>query len=393
MVFRQLCFMVWNHDDGECVEDVLSGPRGMPLATRIRAARDLRGYTQQETVGLMQQPVSSAALSQIESAKVRPTDGTLDDLARALEVPVEFFFAQWPGGGPEGDSPLIYFRDLRATPSKERRRALSLALLLNDLVAVIEHYVRLPRVDIPTHPVDVRATRSAIEDVAMSVRREWGLGLDPIPHVVREIERHGVPVARLSMGHRKIDAFAVPFERRPIMLLTNDKQHNYARSRLDAAHELGHLVMHGGRGEQDRSIESQAHSFAASLLLPQAVGMQELPTRMDGTGWAKLADLKRRWGISLAALVRRARDLGRLSDDEYRNAMKFMSARGWRTQEPGDRELGPAESPLLMERALRTIEVQHGLMVDDLIDAAHLPANDTRALVEASHDSRPIVEF
>lgn len=373
------------------MDNLPTSDRGIPLASRIRSARDLRGHTQQETVRLMRRPLSAAALSQIEAGKVRPTDDTIAELAHALDVPVDYFFAQWPSDG--GDGPTIFFRDLRATSTRERRRATALALLLNDLVAAIEHHVRLPRVQIPSRPIGPGAERDEIEEVAFAVRREWELGLDPIPHVIREVERHGVPVARLSLGHRKIDAFAVPYGRRPVMLLTDDKRDHYVRSRLDASHELGHLVMHGDRDEQDRTIEPQAHSFAASLLLPYEVARAELPKRLDSQGWGHLAELKRRWGISMAALIRRARDIRTLGEDDYRNAMKYMSFRGWRTQEPGDRELGPAEAPLLLERSLRIIEVEHGLTAEQIIEGAHLPLADTMELVEASHDRRPVIEF
>lgn len=95
----------------------------------------------------------------------------------------------------------------------------------------------------------------------------------------------------------------------------------------------------------------------------------------------------------MAALLRRGRDLRIVSEDDYRNAMKYMSARGWRQLEPGDRELGPPESPLLLERSLRIIEVEHDLTVEELIERSHLPLKDTLDLVRASHDRRPIVEL
>jgi Zn-dependent peptidase ImmA (M78 family)/transcriptional regulator with XRE-family HTH domain len=341
----------------------------------------------------MPKPITPAALSQIEAGKVQPMPGTLADLAQALEVPLDFFFLQLDGTALDGEPAIIYFRDLRATPARERRRAMSLAILLSDLVAAIEHEVRLPTLELPSVPAEPGVLRDAIDAIADEVRHDWHLGADPIVHVVREIERHGIPVARLSMGHEKIDAFSVPFEHRPIVLLSDDKENNYVRSRSDAAHELGHLIMHRSRGDRDRTIEQQAHSFAASLILPRNAALEELPRSLDRHGWMRLAELKRRWGLSLASLVRRMRDLRLLSEDEYRNAMKYMSARGWRKTEPGDRELGPAEAPLLLERALRTIEVRNDVTTEELIERASLPLEDTMRLVIATKDRRPIIEL
>jgi Zn-dependent peptidase ImmA (M78 family)/transcriptional regulator with XRE-family HTH domain len=341
----------------------------------------------------MARPVTTAALSQIEAGKVRPSAESLRDLADALDVPLPFFFAEWPDGHA-GDvlSRVPYFRDLAATPSKQRRRAAALALLLSDLVAALELRIRLPKFAVPNFAVDAQAGRHEIEDVAQALRGEWNLGDEPIPHVVRVIERHGVLVARLALGERSVDAFSVRFAHRPLILLTDDKS-NYVRSRFDAGHELGHLVMHGKADPNDRAIERQAHDFAASFLLPEAVARNELPYRVDSRGWAKLADLKREWGISISALLYRARDLGILTPDGYRNAMKYISARGWRTTEPGDREMGLPEAPALFERALRTIEVEYDMSREDVVRSAHLPLVDTLGLIDSSSDQRPTIQL
>jgi Zn-dependent peptidase ImmA (M78 family) len=360
-----------------------------PLARRIRAARDLRGLGQADVVGNLRNPISTSALSQIESGKVRPSRQTLQDLAVALDVPVEFFSAQWPSE----DSPVTFFRDLRATSAKERRRAAALAMLVSDLVAAIEMHARLPEVRLPNHELGPDASRGQIEDAARQVRMEWQLGTsEPIPHVVRELERHGVVVARLIMGHQSVDAFSVRFSRRPVVLLTEDKS-NYVRSRFDAAHELAHLVAHVGAETGSRLVERQAHDFASSFLMPKPIALTELPRQLDPLGWSKLAELKSHWGISIGALLYRARDLKILNDDTYRNAMKFMSARGWRTVEPGDREMGPPEAPLLIERALKRIEVEGGPSTAELVRWAHLPQEDALQLIRAAGDRRPIVEL
>ena len=72
-----------------------------------------------------------------------------------------------------------------------------------------------------------------------------------------------------------------------------------------------------------------------------------------------------------------------------RNAMKYMSARGWRTVEPGDREMGLPEAPALFERALKTIEVEYSMSSEDVVRSAHLPLADTLGLIDAATDRRP----
>ena len=53
----------------------------------------------------------------------------------------------------------------------------------------------------------------------------------------------------------------------------------------------------------------------------------ELPERAD---WTVLFQLKQKWQVSLAALLMRARTVGRMSENNYLTAIKAASARGWR---------------------------------------------------------------
>ncbi len=364
-------------------------PSAPVLPDRIRVARELRGLTQRDVVEKMGHTISPPALSQIEAGKLRPSPATAERLAATLGVPLTFFSAQWPAGG----QPVTYFRNLRATSVRERRRASAQALLLSDFVAALEHHVRIPEVSVPALHAARGAAREEIEDIAQQVRDVWNLGHEPVPHVVRSLERHGIVVARLTLGSSTVDAFSIRIGRRPLVLLTDDKSDNYVRSRFDASHELGHLVMHRGAEPGTKETEQQAHNFAAAFLLPEASAREELPRRLDAPDWSRLAEMKRTWGVSIAALLFRARALRIISADTYQSAMRYMSFRGWRRQEPGDREMGAPEAPLLLERSVRRAEVEAGLSTESLVEAAHLPLSDMRDLLEAAVDDRPVIEL
>ncbi len=360
-----------------------------PRPDRIRLARELRGLTQREVVELMDYAITPAALSQIEAGKSRPRQQTLEMLAGALEVPETFFSAQWRTDG----QPVTFFRHLRSTSVRTRRRAAAQVVLLADFVEALSQRVLLPELAVPSIPAARGASTEEIESAALRVREDWNLGMEPVRHVVRELERNGVVVARLRLDSTAVDAFAARAGSRPLVFLTDDKSDNFVRSRLDASHELGHLVMHEHVEPGTREVERQAQEFASCFLLPSECARELLPTRLDAAGWSRLMEIKRSWGISIAALLFRARSLRILSEDSYRSAMRYMSARGWRTQEPGDRELGSPEAPLLIERAIRRAKVELGLSFDALTRSAHLPTDDMRRLVEGAVDSRPTIEF
>ena len=105
-------------------------------------------------------------------------------------------------------------RSFSARKRRTSARSAASSAPLSNLNAAIEHRVRIPDLQLPSYPIAPGAGRDEIEDVAQAIRGGWALPDEPIPHVVREIERRGVPVARATLGSRQVDAFAVRFSRR-----------------------------------------------------------------------------------------------------------------------------------------------------------------------------------
>jgi hypothetical protein len=81
-----------------------------------------------------------------------------------------------------------------------------------------------------------------------------------------------------------------------------------------------------------------------------------------------------------------------MSQHRYVNAMKAMSSRGWRTEEPGDENLGPLERTVLLRLATDRLAAV-GLSVEELADEASLPLRDIMRLIEVTRDPRPRVEL
>jgi len=246
------------------------------------------------------------------------------------------------------------------------------ASLIAELVRIIERHARLPAFDIPQRPMEIDASDDDIEAVAQDVRRRWELDDEPIENMVRELERHGAVAVRLRLAD-DVDAFSWPQDDRPIVILGTDKDKK-DRSRFDAAHELGHLVMHGDHPEPaNQALEKQAHRFAGAFLLPADPLAAEWPN--GRLSWNALLELKQRWQTSLAALLHRGRNLGLLTDTGYQSAVKYMSRAGWRKTEPGD--LGPPERSRLLRRAVTALE-DAGFTVDDLAEEASIRVEDLR---------------
>lgn len=305
---------------------------------RLRMARELHELTQGALA--KQLGVTPAAVSQFETGATPPGADAVKRMGKVLDTPIPFFYMSIT------DTHEGFFRSLRRTSVAHRRRARALAQVAHDIAA--EAGSSLPPASIPHDPVELDADRDRLEEIAGDVRTQWGIPSGPAPDLVGLLEQHGALVIRLPLDSADVDAFSLPFHDRPVVVLGSDKN-DRARSRFDAAHELGHLVAHGDQLWGVKEVEQQAHQFAAAFLMPADDIALELPTTVD---WPTLFELKRTWQVSLAALLMRAKTLDRLSDSQYLTAVKAASARGWRRVEPVP--LGRPERPMALETMLRT---------------------------------------
>lgn len=242
-----------------------------------------------------------------------------------------------------------FFRSLRRTSQRDRERASAYAGLLAQLTAEIERRVSLPAFSpIPELALDPDDDPALAEDAATRVRALWKLGEQPIPNAVRLIEQHGIIVARLPLSSADVDAFSWANGPRPLILLADEKR-NFERSRFDACHELAHILLHAADPEPAHpTMERQAHRFSGAILIPADALRNEWPSgRWD---WRQLIRIKDRWGVSIAAILMRAMDIGLLSGSVYQSKMKYMSRKGWRRNEPGQPK--PPEAPELVNQAI-----------------------------------------
>ncbi len=337
---------------------------------RLRHARQLRGTRQHELA--KQLGLSAAAISQFESGAATPGDETVQRIAMALGC-LPSFFARRPQ--PEIDA-KPFFRRRRATPAVELDRAQAYALVLSDIALRIERDIELPpsTLDLRLRADDATAVAD-VERCAGEARTAWRMGHGPIPNVVRLLEARGAIVTAVGAFDRRLDAFSLRAGHRPIVVLCSDSG-AAARRRFDAAHELAHLLLHAAPQEANSIQEQQAHRFAAALLMPAEAVDPWLPRRSNQLDL--LEEGSRVWGVSMQALLYRARTVGSISEDGYRRVMRRMSAAGWRTREPV--ELGPPEAPDLLRQAVDALPAA-GSSLGRIAEELGLPAGRVRRML------------
>ncbi|MET7605145.1 XRE family transcriptional regulator [Streptomyces avermitilis] len=291
----------------------------MVTPSRITLARKRRGLTLAELSDRAE--VSLQSLSNYETGRTAPRPDTLAKIASALDFPVAFF------EGPELDELPPEGISWRAR-SKTSARVLEAARAAGTLGAMLYEWIderfRLPAANVPS------LGKPDPETAAGMVRTRWGLGEAPAPNMVHLLEAHGVRVFSLDPDHAEVDAFAVWRNGVPFVFLNTLK--SAERGRFDAAHELGHLVMHGSEHAcSGPEAERQANDFASAFLMPRASVLGHMPS---GAHVDQILRAKRIWNVSAMALTYRMHDLHLLSDWQYRSTCAELSRLGYRSGEP-----------------------------------------------------------
>jgi len=103
--------------------------------------------------------------------------------------------------------------------------------------------------------------------------------------------------------------------------------------------------------------EKEAEHFAGCFLMPAGAFGRHYLSYPGGVDWREYLDMKRTWGVSLAAMVRRAYELGLIDALEYRRRFKYMRYKGWHRGEPFE---PAAEAPEMIINAIATAEKRMG---------------------------------
>lgn len=346
---------------------------------RLTQARLLAGLTKADLAAEMR--LSAAAIGQFEAGLATPRAEHIPRLAAVLNVPVGFFAAGRPYA--RVDAGVAHFRSLRSTRVRERAKAITYVEQVWELTNALERYVELPELNLPDISEENLADPTSAARLA---RAHWNLSPGPIPHLVRTLETHGIVVTLLPLSKdeaARIDAFSTSQLPRPIVVLTPDRADNVYRHRFTAAHELGHLLLHRDIASGDHQREREANAFAAELLAPADEIKAELQPRLR---IHELAELSRRWGISIKSLIKRSRELGQTSDSSARRAYQRLNeiqAAGLAPDEPIASY--PGETPCLLSRAYDLAE-QNGLTIPKLADELTWATTRVRELLYGDTD-------
>lgn len=298
-----------------------------------------------------QSDISKQSLSLYANGENTPPYENVVKIANALEFPFDFFMTEDLCSTTTNNT---YFRS-QASASKLTQNAQELKLeYVAKLYEVLLNYVDFPERNLP--PVFFRGSDNLldadsdnvleqIEFIANTARKHWMIGMGPIDNMQYLLESNGIIVTGFRNVNEKIDAFSqrVNIQNRGtvfiVALAIGEKPD--VRLRFDMAHELGHILMHNWDDSNDslskdefNALEKQANMFASAFLLPRETFGKEVAPYATNVEFYR--SLRKKWGVSMQAMMFRARQLKLITANQFQYMMRTVSAKGWRLREPGD---------------------------------------------------------
>jgi len=322
----------------------------------LSIVRDAKGWSQATLSA--EAGLSQGYISKVESGKVDLRGESLEAVAQALNCPVSLLTRNKPGE--------------TLTPVHNRRRVSGLSVGSRKRIDAFAHLTRIS-VSGAIYNLEFRGERSLKRaapeheppSAAEELRRSWAVPAGPIGNVTSLVESAGIIVVQRPFGTTHQDAVSSwPDDPRASPLIVVNTGLSPDRLRFTLAHELGHLVMH--RVPTD-TAEQEANAFASAFLAPEANIRPDLHG-LTGRDFGRLLSLKEKWGLSVAALIRRALDLEVIDDKVYRGMNIELSRLGWRRSEPGH---VPAEQPRLLSKAIEA-QLASGVSVADISGYAEM---------------------
>lgn len=308
---------------------------------QLTRARELKSYTKAHLAKLIGKTPS--AITQFESGINKPDSKTVAALSLALEMPPMFFC----------NKPMIdrlsvddcHFRSLRSASQSNRRQSIRTGELIYEVVEYLEHKGAVyPENKILKLKNEIDPNDN-IQDVAFKARTYNGLGFGPIEDPIKLIESWGAIVIPLPYNCREVGAFSTWVKDRPVIMLVIDNKTS-SRIHFDIAHELCHLLIHDDVKPGDPGCEKEADSFASSFLIPDNSFANECPKSFN---LQTFIALKKRWNVSIRALLYKANNKGHISESSYRRALMYMNKNYGGYNEPAEWEL---KKPSMLKRML-----------------------------------------
>jgi Zn-dependent peptidase ImmA (M78 family) len=315
----------------------------------LTLARESRGLMQGELAEKLK--THQSYISKMELEQMTIADSVLEGLEKVLKFPKSFFMQDG-----EIYPPLLNYRKRDTVAQKLIMPIEARTNIYRLNIQSLLRAMKYPEADIPA--LDL-AKYETIEQVAKQLRKHWKVPKGPIENLSEILESNKVILTSFDFETERVDGRTILTEDKHPIIFTNSSMLG-DRQRFTLAYEIGHLVMHAHTPPDfNRDVSHEANVFAAAFLMPEKEIKSDLE---DEISIAKLAQLKRKWKVSMQSLVYRANDLKIITDNQKRYLLQQFNQLNIRRREPVELDI-PKESPVLLRNLITKYKTTQGLNV------------------------------
>ncbi len=278
------------------------------FSQRLKNARKMRQMSQKALANALGGIVSASAIEKYEKGLMIPTSTVLLELERALKLDSDYFFTPV---SVKSDLNKFEFRK-KSTLGKKKQEA-----IMMDVSYQLEKYLEIENitgcnVDFKIKKFKVNDMQDA-KDAAISLRKKWHLGTDPIANPIALLESEGVKIIQISEDE-KFDGVSITIDGKIALIVLNANKPE-ERKRLTLCHELAHLVLNI---DESLDEEKTCNIFASEMLLPSDKFEAIFSKNRKGITLFELREVQREFGISPEAQMLKAHQLGIINDNRYK---------------------------------------------------------------------------
>ena len=321
------------------------------FAERFKSARLMNGLSLQDLSDRLQNKITRQALHKYENGSVMPDSEMLALLCDAFGIRPDYFFRN-----TEVELGEIEFRKLKKLPIKEESRILEHAKDYLSRYLELEQLLNIETVF--KNPLEGMAPVKSFDDVekaAMDVRSAWKMGTNAIANVIELLEDNYIKVIFIEAGD-EYDGMQTKIvgNNIPVIAINESKNKRADRKRFTAMHELAHLLLPIPKDLPEKEKERICHQFAGAILFPAEALKKELGNKRTRIHVRELGALKKQYGISMQAIIMRAKDLEIISESTCRQLFVLFKQMNWRVDEPVSYEANESSNRFdqLLYRAL-----------------------------------------
>ena len=311
------------------------------VSVEIRQVREL---TQEQ----LAERVSVEMISKYESGEMMPSSSTLIALSSVLGVDISYFFREISVQLKTQPTFRMSTKSEKLEKKEQQQIIAQTQDALERQLEILEICQSQGEYVVDTGLRRVVQSYEDIEVLSHDVRAAWNLGLDPIKNLMEVAESHGFKIILVD-GPMKFEAATfMEEELGPIISLRRGAPKE--RQRFSLAHELGHyFILEESLGYQSWDAEKMANRFAAALLMPRELLVQDIGPNRKSLNPEELCLLRKKYGASTQAILARMESLGIISHDLKKLAMESDGENHWSSR-PGGEAYSDTERPRLLRK-------------------------------------------